>query len=77
MEENGQQDCAMTDTSYEVSVSNDLLTWNTGIAYVQEIETIDDGNGLTETAKARLVAPFPTLTKQFVTVRVRLLATGP
>jgi len=66
-----------TDTSYEVSVSNDLLTWNTGAAYVQEIETIDDGNGLTETVEARLVAPFPSLIKQFVTVRIQLLSTGP
>jgi len=66
-----------TDTGYVVSVSNDLLTWNTGTNYVEEIQTTDDGNGLTETVKARLTAPFPTADKQFVTVRVRLLTTGP
>jgi hypothetical protein len=66
-----------TDAEYVVSVSNDLLTWNMGPSYVQEISATDDGNSLTETVIARLTAPFPTLTKQFVTVRVRLLATGP
>ena len=66
-----------TDTSYVVSVSNDLLTWNTGTNYVEEIQTTDDGNGLTETVKARLIEPFPTADHQFVTVRVRLLTTGP
>ena len=66
-----------TDTSYVVSVSNDLLTWNTGTNYVEEIQTTDDGNGLTETVKARLIEAFPTADHQFVTVRVRLLTTGP
>ena len=68
---------APTDTSYAVIVSNDLLTWNTGTNLVQEIQTTNDGNSLSETVKARLTAPYPSLTKQFVTVRVRLLTTGP
>lgn len=67
-----------TDVSYEVLVSDDLVTWNSGPAYVKEIEVTDDGNTLTETVKARLVAPWPNGTKsQFLTVRVRLLSTGP
>jgi len=66
-----------TDTGYEVVVSNDLLTWNSGPAHIEEISATDDGNGLTETVKARLVAPWPNATNQFVTVRVWLRATGP
>jgi hypothetical protein len=45
---------------------------------VKEIQATDDGNTLTETVKAQLVAPWPNATKsQFLTVRVRLLSTGP
>jgi hypothetical protein len=67
---------APTDTSYLVSVSNDLVTWNTRTDYLEEIQTTDGGNALTESVKARLTAPFPRA-QQFVTVRVRLLTTGP
>ena len=66
-----------TDVAYEVNVSNDLITWNTGPAYVEEVQAIDDGNGLTETVTARLMAPWPSGTSQFVTLRVWLLSTGP
>ena len=67
-----------TDTSYEVIVSEDLVNWNSGTNYVKEIQVTDDGNALTETVKAQLIAPWPNATKsQFLTVRVRLLSTGP
>ena len=66
-----------TDTSYEVVISNDLLTWNSGSNHVLEISTTDDGNNLTETVKARLTTPWPGGTNQFVTVRVWLRSTGP
>jgi hypothetical protein len=66
-----------TDVAYAVYVSNDLVTWQTGTNYVQELQAVDDGNGLTETATARVVAPFSPATNQFVTVRVWLLTTGP
>ncbi len=67
-----------TDTSYEVIVSDDLVNWNSGTNYVKEIQVTDDGNALTETVKAQLIAPWPNATKsQFLTVRVRLLSTGP
>lgn len=66
-----------TDTGYAVYVSNDLLTWNTGTNYVGEIQTTDDGNGLTETVKARLKETYPPATNTFITVRVWLLTTGP
>jgi hypothetical protein len=58
-----------------VHVSNDLVTWHTGTNYVQEIQATDDGNGLTETVKARLTVPFSTSTNQFVTVKVWLRVT--
>jgi hypothetical protein len=65
------------DVSYEVIISNDLLTWNVGTNYVQEVQATDDGNGLTETVKARVVAPYSTFTNWFITVRTWLRATGP
>ncbi len=66
-----------TDTSYAVYVSNDLIHWQTGTNYVQELQATDDGNNLTETVKAEVVAPYTTDTNQFVNVRVWLRATGP
>jgi hypothetical protein len=66
-----------TDAGYAVCVSNDLISWRTGTNYVEEVQTTDDGNGLTETVTARVVAPFSFATNQFVTVLVWLLATEP
>ncbi len=66
-----------TDTAYGVYISPDLRTWYTGTNYVEEISATDDGNTLTETVKARLVAPYGTNTNTFLTVRVWLMTTGP
>ncbi|MGI8964790.1 MAG: hypothetical protein ACR2H1_01740, partial [Limisphaerales bacterium] len=56
------------DVRYAVYVSNDLSTWTTGPAYVEELQVTSDGNGLTETVKARVKAPFTLMTNQFITV---------
>jgi hypothetical protein len=66
-----------TDVEYEVRISPDLFTWHSGTNYVEEIQATDDGNNLTQTVKARLVAPWSTSTNQFLTIRVWLRATGP
>jgi hypothetical protein len=66
-----------TDVGYAVAVSSDLVTWQTGTNYVTELQATPDGNNLTETVKARLVAPVSTSTNQFITVRVWLRATRP
>jgi hypothetical protein len=66
-----------TDTGYAVVVSSDLATWQADAAAVEEVSAVDDQNGLTETVTARVLAPFPGLSPQFVTVRVWLRATGP
>ncbi len=66
-----------TDTGYAAYISNDLLTWNTGTNYVEEISATDDGNGITQTVKSRVVAPYSTIPVQFVTVRVWLRVTRP
>jgi hypothetical protein len=66
-----------TDVEYEVRISPDLFTWHSGTNYVEEIQATDDGNNLTQTVKARLVAPWSTGTNQFLTIRVWLQATGP
>jgi hypothetical protein len=66
------------DVACEVIVSEDLRTWHSGTNYVEELQVVDDGNGLTETVQARLAAPWPNLTNsQFLSVRVWLLATRP
>jgi hypothetical protein len=66
-----------TDAAYEVAVSTNLLTWQAGTNIVQEISVTPDGNSVSETVKAQLIEPWPTGTRQFVTVRVWLLSTGP
>jgi hypothetical protein len=72
-----QRRIAPTDVAYEVAISTNIFNWQTGTNLVQEISAIPDGNNLTETVKARVVAPWPTNVNQFVTVRVWLLSTGP
>ncbi|MDQ6633095.1 MAG: hypothetical protein M3Y82_15300, partial [Verrucomicrobiota bacterium] len=57
------------DVRYAVYVSNDLFTWNTGINYIEELQVTNDGNGLTETVKARVKAPYTLLNNQFITIR--------
>jgi hypothetical protein len=66
-----------TDAAYAVYLSSDLVNWQTGTNCVQELQTADDGNGLTETVTARVIAPFSPATNQFVSVRVWLLTTKP
>jgi hypothetical protein len=66
-----------TDVAYAAAYSTNLLTWRTDTNAVREISVTPDPNGLTETVKAQVVAPWPTTSPQFVTVRVWLLSTGP
>jgi hypothetical protein len=68
---------APTDTGYEPALSHNLLTWQTGTSYFQEFSVVDDNNGLTETVRTRVIAPWSTATNHFVTVRVWLKSTGP
>jgi hypothetical protein len=66
-----------SDAAYAVYVSHSLPTWNTGTNYVQELQVVDDGNGLTETVKAQVVAPYTAFTNHFINLRVWLQTTGP
>ena len=66
-----------TDVAYAAAYSTNLLTWRTDTNAVREISVTPDTNGLTETVKAQVVAPWPTSSPQFITVRVWLLSTGP
>lgn len=43
--------------SYKVEVSQDLLTWNSGTLYTQEVSAIDDGNGMTQTVTVQALQP--------------------
>lgn len=44
------------DINYFVEVSTDLTTWNSGPAFTQEIDAQDDGNGVTETVRVRILS---------------------
>lgn len=72
-----QRRIAPTDVAYAVGISTNLLNWQTDTNLVEEISVTPDGNSLTETVNARLVAPWPQSVPQFITIRVWLLSTGP
>jgi hypothetical protein len=72
-----QRRLAPTDVAYRVAVSTNLMNWTTGAAAAEEISTTPDPNGVTETVKARVLWPWPTVGPQFITLQVWLLATGP
>ncbi len=57
------------DITYHVETSLDLGSWNEGPIYVREFLGTDDGNGLTQTAQARAVAPMGSGSR-FLRVRV-------
>jgi len=61
-----------TDVAYDVYVSTDLRTWNTGTNFVEEFSRANDANGFTETVKTRAVVPFPSSTNLFMRIRVSL-----
>ncbi len=58
------------DVAYEVDVSTNLPVWYSGSNHVQELSATDDGNSLTETVKAQVVAPYNTKGNQFITIHV-------
>ncbi|MGC3957671.1 MAG: Calx-beta domain-containing protein [Verrucomicrobiota bacterium] len=66
-----------TDVAYAAAFSTNLLTWRTDTNAVREISATPDTNGVTETVKAQVVAPWPATSPQFITVKVWLLSTGP
>jgi hypothetical protein len=72
-----QRRLAPTDVEYAAYVSHDLVNWQTGTNYIEEISVADDGNFLTETVKARLLSPYTTATNTFLKLSVRLMTTGP
>jgi alpha-galactosidase len=55
---------------YHVEVSDNLMTWNEGPTYVQEMQATDDGNSLTETVKVRVLPALNLITKKFLRLRV-------
>jgi hypothetical protein len=62
-----------SDLLYEVEVSTNLVHWASGPAVTAEIlPVIQDGNGLTETARVRVLAPVSLSSAQFVRLKVSL-----
>lgn len=56
--------------SYTVEVSQDLLTWNSGSLYTQEVSAADDGNGLTQTVTVQTLQPVSGTPHLFTRLRV-------
>jgi len=67
---NYQRRIQPVDVNYAVYISNDLLAWNTGPAYVEGIQVTPDANGFTETVTSRITTPYTLATNQFLTIRV-------
>jgi hypothetical protein len=68
---------APTDVAYLPCVSSDLLTWHSGDSYLEELSATPNDNGITETVKTRVIAPYTGATNIFVTVKVWLQTTTP
>ena len=65
---------APTDLLYEVQVSDNFSSWQTGPALAVELPAIADGNGVTETARFQ-IPPGPGVPAQrFVKLKVTLLS---
>ncbi|OYW71619.1 MAG: hypothetical protein B7Z37_27275 [Verrucomicrobia bacterium 12-59-8] len=56
--------------SYTVEVSQDLLTWNSGSLYTEEVGAVDDGNGMTQTVTAQALQPVNGTAHLFTRLRV-------
>ena len=63
-----------TDLLYEVEVAGSLNMWLTGPALAVELGAIDDGNGITETARFQIPPGPGTPAQRFVRLKVTLLS---
>jgi parallel beta-helix repeat protein len=57
-----------TDVLYTEEVSGDLVNWSAGLTTTMQVT--DDGNGISETVKSRLIDPISSANQQFVRVTV-------
>ena len=58
------------DIDYVLEISPDLTSWSSGGAVAQELNTSDDGNGITETVRLRVLADVTQPGGRFVRLRV-------
>ena len=57
-----------------MEVTSDFATWNSGASVAQEIlPALDDGNGVTETARFLILPGTGGATQKFVRLKVTLL----
>jgi hypothetical protein len=61
---------APRDINYVVEVSSDLATWNSGAATMEELSAVDDGNGVTETVRLRVISDVSAIGQRFTRLRV-------
>ena len=59
-----------TDITYHIESCSDLATWKEGAGFTQEISATDDGNGLTETVKARALPSLQDTSQLYLHVRI-------
>lgn len=57
---------------YNVYVSTDLQTWDSGTNYVEEFSSSPDTNGITETVEVRALTPVPSSTNLYMNIGVWL-----
>jgi hypothetical protein len=62
---------SITDINYIPEVSSDLVTWNSGISYIQVISNVSSASGNTITVQETLPA---TAQKHFMRLRVTQVA---
>jgi hypothetical protein len=58
------------DVQYEMIISTNLQTWQSGPTYIETLSVTPTGNGYTEIAKEQIRAPYTPQTIQFLTIRV-------
>jgi hypothetical protein len=63
----------MTDLAYEVETTRDLVTWNSGPEYAQELRpAIDDPNGVTQTVRVWIIGFDEEASEMFARLKVSL-----
>ncbi len=55
--------------TYHVEASNDLVNWNEGTGFTQEMQATDDGNGITQTVTTRASTALSQGNRQFLRLR--------
>lgn len=61
---------APRDINYTVEVSSNLLTWSSGAGQTLELGATDEGNGITETVRVRVISDLSAMGQRFIRLKV-------